>query len=238
MGKYAVNFFNTAEDCILFNLIDGLTDDVNQMQLYRHKAFYKGLSAKAKIAVSNFLNDSISNLTFSMDLLNRAAIIANYTKTEQYAELLEEVQVKLQKLSEYSLHELILCEDMQPYIASYYREGDANTGDRVYSYFSGNVFAPFVTLGMPLSVLLSDDKVLQTFADLYKLNVTTQTMESLLCRYKHVKHITESDTALALLVYNYYYAVKDDANADIRNLLQQLAKNKITMNEVVLYGNS
>ena len=238
MGKYAVNFFNTAEDCILFNLIDGLTDDVNQMQLYRHKAFYKGLSAKAKIAVSNFLNDSISNLTFSMDLLNRAAIIANYTKTEQYAELLEEVQVKLQKLSEYSLHELILCEDMQPYIASYYREGDANTGDRVYSYFSGNVFAPFVTLGMPLSVLLSDDKVLQTFADLYKLNVTTQTMESLLCRYKYVKRITESDTALALLVYNYYYAVKDDANADIRNLLQQLAKNKITMNEVVLYGNS
>lgn len=238
MGKYAVNFFNTAEDCILFNLIDGLTDDVNQMQLYRHKAFYKGLSAKAKIAVSNFLNDSISNLTFSMDLLNRAAIIANFTKTEQYAELLEEVQVKLQKLSEYSLHELILCEDMQPYIASYYREGDANTGDRVYSYFSGNVFAPFVTLGMPLSVLLSDNKVLQTFVDLYKLNVTTQTMESLLCRYKHVKRITESDTALALLVYNYYYAVKDDANADIRNLLQQLAKNKITMNEVVLYGNS
>lgn len=238
MGKYAVNFFNTAEDCILFNLIDGLTDDVNQMQLYRHKAFYKGLSAKAKIAVSNFLNDSISNLTFSMDLLNRAAIIANFTKTEPYAELLEEVQVKLQKLAEYSLHELILCEDMQPYIASYYREGDANTGDRVYSYFSGNVFAPFVTLGMPLSVLLSDDKVLQTFADLYKLNVTTQTMESLLCRYKHVKRITESDTALALLVYNYYYTVKDDANADIRNLLQQLAKNKITMNEVVLYGNS
>ena len=238
MGKYAVNFFNTAEDCILFNLIDGLTDDANQMQLYRHKAFYKGLSAKAKIAVSNFLNDSISNLTFSMDLLNRAAIIANFTKTEPYAELLEEVQVKLQKLAEYSLHELILCEDMQPYIASYYREGDANTGDRVYSYFSGNVFAPFVTLGMPLSVLLSDDKVLQTFADLYKLNVTTQTMESLLCRYKHVKRITESDTALALLVYNYYYAVKDDANADIRNLLQQLAKNKITMNEVVLYGNS
>lgn len=238
MGKYAVNFFNTAEDCILFNLIDGLTDDVNQMQLYRHKAFYKGLSAKAKIAVSNFLNDSISNLTFSMDLLNRAAIIANFTKTEPYAELLEEVQVKLQKLAEYSLHELILCEDMQPYIASYYREGDANTGDRVYSYFSGNVFAPFVTLGMPLSVLLSDDKVLQTFADLYKLNVTTQTMESLLCRYKHVKRITESDTALALLVYNYYYAVKDDANTDIRNLLQQLAKNKITMNEVVLYGNS
>lgn len=238
MGKYAVNFFNTAEDCILFNLIDGLTDDVNQMQLYRHKAFYKGLSAKAKIAVSNFLNDSISNLTFSMDLLNRAAIIANFTKTEQYAELLEEVQVKLQKLSEYSLHELILCEDMQPYIASYYREGDANTGDRVYSYFSGNVFAPFVTLGMPLSVLLSDNKVLQTFVDLYKLNVTTQTMESLLCRYKHVKRITESDTALALLVYNYYYAVKDDANTDIRNLLQQLAKNKITMNEVVLYGNS
>ena len=238
MGKYAVNFFNTAEDCILFNLIDGLTDDVNQMQLYRHKAFYKGLSAKAKIAVSNFLNDSISNLTFSMDLLNRAAIIANFTKTEPYAELLEEVQVKLQKLAEYSLHELILCEDMQPYIASYYREGDANTGDRVYSYFSGNVFAPFVTLGMPLSVLLSDDKVLQTFADLYKLNVTTQTMESLLCRYKYVKRITESDTALALLVYNYYYAVKDDANADIRNLLQQLAKNKITMNEVVLYGNS
>ena len=46
MSKYAVNFFNTAEDCILFNLIDGLTDDVNQMQLYRHKAFYKGLSAR------------------------------------------------------------------------------------------------------------------------------------------------------------------------------------------------
>ena len=78
MSKYAVNFFNTAEDCILFNLIDGLTDDVNQMQLYRHKAFYKGLSARSKIAVTNFLNDSISNLTFSMDLLNRAAIIANF----------------------------------------------------------------------------------------------------------------------------------------------------------------
>lgn len=238
MSKYAVNFFNTAEDCILFNLIDGLTDDVNQMQLYRHKAFYKGLSERSKIAVTNFLNDSVSNLTFSMDLLNRAAIIANFTKTAAYKTLLEEVQVNLQKLSEYSLHELILCEEMQPYIASYYREGDANTDARVYSYFSGNVFAPFVTLGMPLPVLLSDDKVLQTFADLYKLNVTTQTMESLLCRYKRVKRITESETALALLVYSYYHAVKDDVNADIRNLLQQLAKNKITMNEVVLYGNS
>lgn len=57
-------------------------------------------------------------------------------------------------------------------------------------------------------------------------------------RYKHVKRITELETALALLVYSYYHAVKDDVNADIRNLLQQLAKNKITMNEVVLYGNS
>lgn len=74
MSEYAVNFFNTAEDCILFNLIDGLTDDVNQMQLYRHRAFYKGLTAKSKIAVSNFLNDSISNLTFSMENVNRAAI--------------------------------------------------------------------------------------------------------------------------------------------------------------------
>lgn len=236
MSEYAVNFFNTAEDCILFNLIDGLTDDVNQMQLYRHRAFYKGLTAKSKIAVSNFLNDSISNLTFSMENVNRAAIIAKFTKTSTYHELLKEVQVNLQKLPEYSLHELILCEEMQPYIASYYREDDP-TG-RLYSYFKGNVFEPLVMSGISLSLLLSDTRVLQTFADLYKLNVATQTMESLLHRYKHVKHVTESDTALALLVYSYYQAVKVDADVDVRSLLLQLARNKITMNEVILYGNS
>lgn len=63
-------------------------------------------------------------------------------------------------------------------------------------------------------------------------------MESLLHRYKHVKHVTESDTALALLVYSYYQAVKVDADVDVRSLLLQLARNKITMNEVILYGNS